>query len=63
MNMSCVITDDEPNAINLLETFIHQVTSWDILGKCYNALEAIESVKEFRPDFIFLDINMPICQI
>jgi len=59
MNLSCIIIDDEPNAVNLLEILIHQNTKWQLLAKCYDALEAIAFLKENKPDFIFLDINMP----
>ncbi|HVW95360.1 MAG TPA: LytTR family DNA-binding domain-containing protein [Mucilaginibacter sp.] len=59
MNLSCIIIDDEPNAGNLLEILIAQNTRWQLLGKCYDALEAIAFLKDNKPDFIFLDINMP----
>src|SRR5476649_2434078 len=59
MNLSCIIVDDEPNAVNLLEILIHQNTKWQLLAKCYDALEAMAFLKHTRPDFIFLDINMP----
>jgi two-component system LytT family response regulator len=59
MNLKCIIIDDEPNAVNLLEVLIGQTTQWQLLGKCYNALEAIDFLKKHSVDFIFLDINMP----
>jgi len=59
MNLSCIIIDDEPNAVNLLEILVHQNTRWQLLAKCYDALEAITFLKDNKPDFIFLDINMP----
>jgi two-component system LytT family response regulator len=59
MNLSCIIIDDEPNAVNLLEILIRQNTRWRLLAKCYDALEAMAFLKENKPDFIFLDINMP----
>ena len=59
MNLNCIIIDDEPNAVNLLEILIGQNTKWQLLAKCYDALEAIAFLKENKPDFIFLDINMP----
>ncbi|WP_374951794.1 LytR/AlgR family response regulator transcription factor [Mucilaginibacter sp.] len=59
MNLKCIIIDDEPNAVNLLEVLIAQTTSWQLTGKCYNALEAIAFLKTHKVDFIFLDINMP----
>lgn len=59
MNLSCIIIDDEPNAVNLLEILIHQTTQWQLLAKCYDALEAMAFLKKNKVDFIFLDINMP----
>ncbi|SDP98402.1 two component transcriptional regulator, LytTR family [Mucilaginibacter sp. OK268] len=61
MNLSCIIIDDEPNAVKLLEMLIGQTTQWQLLTKCYNGLEALAFLKENKNkvDFIFLDINMP----
>jgi DNA-binding LytR/AlgR family response regulator len=55
-----MIVDDEPNAVNLLEVLIGQSTSWQLVAKCYNALEAIAFLKNNAVDLIFLDINMPL---
>jgi len=51
--------DDEPNAVSLLEMLIGQNTSWQLLGKCYNAREALAFMKTEPVDLVFLDINMP----
>ncbi|MBS1503070.1 MAG: LytTR family transcriptional regulator DNA-binding domain-containing protein [Bacteroidetes bacterium] len=59
MNLSCIIIDDEPNAVNLLEILIRQTTEWELMAKCYDALEAMAFLKKNKVDFIFLDINMP----
>ncbi len=59
MSLSCIIIDDEPNAVNLLEMLIQQSTQWQLQAKCYNALEALAFLKTNKVDFIFLDINMP----
>lgn len=60
MNLRCMIVDDEPNAVNLLEVLIGQNTSWELVTKCYNALEAIDFLKANRADLVFLDISMPL---
>ena len=60
MNLRCLIVDDEPNAVNLLEMLIRQNTAWEIHGKCYDAREALSFLKTHPMiDLIFLDINMP----
>ena len=59
MNLRCLIVDDEPNAVNLLEMFIKQNTGWDAPAKCYDAREALTFLKSNRVDLVFLDINMP----
>lgn len=59
MNLRCLIVDDEPNAVNLLEMFILQNTSWQLAAKCYDAREAFAFLKANTVDLVFLDINMP----
>jgi two-component system LytT family response regulator len=59
IRLRCLIVDDEPNAVNLLEMFIQQNTSWDLVAKCYDAREALVFLKTHTVDLIFLDINMP----
>jgi len=60
MNLRCIIVDDEPNAVNLLEVLIGQTTGWQLLEKCLNALEAISFLKNNDVDLVFLDIEMPL---
>lgn len=59
MNLSCIIIDDEPDAIALLELLIRESTTWVLKAKCYDALEALAFLKINQVDFVFLDINMP----
>lgn len=59
MKINCLVIDDEPFAVNLLEEYIGQVPYLHLQHKCYNALEALSYLKTARPDLIFLDINMP----
>ena len=59
MNLSCIIIDDEPDAVNLLALLIKQSTQWQLKAKCYDALEALAFLSKNHADFIFLDINMP----
>ncbi len=59
MNLSCLIVDDEPNAIKLLAILVGEHTEWRCLAECFTALEAHHFLKGNKADFIFLDINMP----
>jgi DNA-binding LytR/AlgR family response regulator len=54
-----VIVDDEPLALDIIETYLEQIHEFKLIGKCTNALEARELIKTERPDVIFLDIEMP----
>jgi len=59
MNLSCIIIDDEPDAVALVDLLVTQSTSWTVKAKCYDALEALAFLKQNQVDFVFLDINMP----
>jgi len=59
MTLNCIIIDDEPDAVDLLELLIGQSTTWILKAKCYDALEALMFLRNNPVDFIFLDINMP----
>lgn len=60
MSIKCLIIDDEPLAINVIEAHLKQITEVDLLGTFQNPLKAFEFVKEHEVDLIFLDIEMPI---
>lgn len=59
MKISCLVVDDEPLAVNLLEQYIEQVPYLSLAGKCHSALEALSFLHRHKVDLIFLDINMP----
>lgn len=55
----CLVVDDEPLAVELIEQYIHKVPQLTCVGSCWNALEAFDLLKRQRVDLIFLDIQMP----
>ncbi|MFN7117896.1 MAG: LytR/AlgR family response regulator transcription factor [Saprospiraceae bacterium] len=57
--LQCLIVDDEPFAVNLLEEYIQQTPFLQLAGKCYNAVEALNFLRSNSAHLIFLDINMP----
>ena len=59
MTISCMIVDDEPLAVKLLESFVTKTPELELLGSFTDSVEAINAIKEQQPDLLFLDIQMP----
>ncbi len=59
MQFKCIIVDDEPPAIKVLESFIESVPQLKIVKTCKNAFEAIDVLNTEKIDIMFLDIHMP----
>jgi len=59
MRYRCLIVDDEPPAIRVLLSYVENMDNLELVGTCYNALEAMQQLKQHPVDLIFLDINMP----
>ncbi|QEC80373.1 two component transcriptional regulator, LytTR family [Mucilaginibacter sp. OK283] len=57
--MRCLIIDDEPLALDLLEDNLKHVHSIQIAARCRNAGEAILAMQKEQIDLIFCDIYMP----
>ncbi|MFD2963620.1 MULTISPECIES: LytR/AlgR family response regulator transcription factor [Olivibacter] len=57
--INCLIVDDEPNAVSLLEDYILKVDFLNLRQKCYDAFEVVTFLRNNKVDLIFLDINMP----
>ena len=54
-----LIVDDEIHAREELEALLDETGSFSIVGKCANAIEALQSIKREKPEVLFLDIQMP----
>ena len=59
MSLSCIVIDDEPLAVKLLESFIAKTPDLVLLASFTDSVEAITAVKQQQPDLLFLDIQMP----
>ena len=57
--MKCMIVDDEPLAIDVLENHLQRMPNVELVAKCNNALEAAQTLKLKDVDLLFLDIQMP----
>jgi len=59
MNLNCIITDDEPIALEILENYIVQVPGLNLSGKCKDAMETFALMRSVKTDVLFIDIQMP----
>ncbi len=59
MKLNCLIVDDEELAQRVVEKYVADVSSLNLIKKCNNAIEAMEAMQEHNIDLLFLDINMP----
>ncbi|NCD42108.1 MAG: response regulator transcription factor [Bacteroidia bacterium] len=59
MKIKCLLVDDEPLALRVVESHIEKLNDLEVVAKCRNALEAFEVIKKQRVDLMFLDIQMP----
>lgn len=58
--IQCLLVDDEPLALEVLEKFVQETPGLALMGKCRNAFEASEQLLKATPDLMFLDIEMPL---
>ena len=59
VKITCVIVDDEPMALKLVESYVNKTPFLELKKKCSSAIEALEFIKETPVDLLFLDIQMP----
>jgi DNA-binding LytR/AlgR family response regulator len=59
MNLNCIITDDEPIALEILEDYIRQVPGFNLAAKCADAMETMAAIRKEKIDVLFIDIQMP----
>ncbi|KAF2341635.1 LytR/AlgR family response regulator transcription factor [Flavobacterium tistrianum] len=57
--MKCVIIDDEPLAVDLLQDFVKKVDTLELISTFNNAIDAVSFINQNNVDLIFLDIQMP----
>ena len=48
--LTCIIVDDEPLAVKLLESFVTKTPGMELLGSYTDSVEAINAVKELQPN-------------
>ncbi|KAF2078717.1 MULTISPECIES: LytR/AlgR family response regulator transcription factor [Flavobacterium] len=60
MKIKCVLIDDEPLAIKVLQNYFTNFTDFEVIATFNNSLEALDFINSTPVDAVFLDINMPM---
>lgn len=59
MSLSAVIVDDEQLARDELAFLLKDVGDVDVIAQGKNGVEAVSLIREYNPDLVFLDVQMP----
>ncbi|HCN82282.1 MAG TPA: DNA-binding response regulator, partial [Sphingobacteriaceae bacterium] len=55
----CLVVDDEPLALNILEDYISKVPFLSLVKSTTSAIEGLSLVQSGAVDLVFLDVQMP----
>jgi two-component system, LytTR family, response regulator len=58
-SITTLIVDDEPLARKFVRRMLLEHPSVAVVGECRTGEEAVISIKEKKPDLVFLDVQMP----
>ena len=59
MAIKCIIVDDEPLAIEIVESYVGRIEELQLVGSFRHAIQAFTFIQQNPVDLIFLDIQMP----
>lgn len=57
--IKCIITDDEPFALDLMQKYVQSVPFLELVGRCNSVSETMALLEQTSVDLLFLDIQMP----
>ena len=57
--LNCIVVDDEPLAVKMLENFISKTSFLALEASFTDPVAALEVIRDRRPQLVFLDIQMP----
>ena len=59
MKIRTLIVDDEPLARQRLRALLTPDPDIDLVGECGDGAQAVDALRELRPDLVWLDVQMP----
>ena len=57
--LRAIIVDDEPYCCEALATLLEDSPDIEVISVCHSAAEAFAAIKNYSPDLVFLDVEMP----
>lgn len=57
--LTAIVVDDEPLARQELIYLLEQADNLEIVAQATNGIEAVDLIRTFQPDMVFLDVQMP----
>ena len=58
-SLRCIVVDDEPLAVKMLENFIERTPFLELAGSFTDPVLALSEIRTQAPQLVFLDIQMP----
>ena len=58
-NLKCIVVDDEPLAVKMLEGFVERTPFLELAGSFNDPVLALSEIRTLAPELVFLDIQMP----
>jgi two-component system LytT family response regulator len=54
-----LLIDDEPLARDIVKFYLEDYSDIEVVAECSDGFEGLKAISQIKPDFIFLDIQMP----
>lgn len=57
--IKAIIIDDEPLARMIIREYLQKQEGIEVVAECGDGFEGAKAIQQFKPDLVFLDIQMP----
>ncbi|MFD2037201.1 LytR/AlgR family response regulator transcription factor [Belliella marina] len=54
-----IVIDDEPLATEIVLEYLSEFEGVNVLAVCHDGFAGLKAIREFQPDLVFLDVQMP----
>lgn len=57
--MKAILIDDEPLSRDIIKSYLKKHPLIEVVQECNDGFEGVKAIAQFKPDLVFLDIQMP----